>query len=72
MSVDCRWQLDATYYVGKFREEFPDGVVRVEKPGATPILREFRASKDVGKGNSRQLQKLSFRSDSSPARTLNP
>lgn len=72
MIINRRGQLGATYYEGTFRKGLPDGVVRVEKPGATPILREFRAGKDVGKGNSRQLQKLSFGSDSSPVRTLNP
>ncbi len=72
MIINRSGQFGATYYEGTFSNGLPNGMVRVEKPGATPSLREFRAGKDVGKGQAGQLKKLSFTSGSSPARMLNP
>jgi len=72
MIINRRGQLGATYYEGTFSKGLPDGTVRVEKPGTSPTLREFRLGKDVGKGNPRQLQKLSFTSSTSPAGMLRP
>jgi len=66
MIINRRKQLGATYYEGTFRNGLPDGTVRVEKAGATPALREFRAGKDIGKGKPGQLQKLNFTSGTSP------
>jgi len=53
-------QIGAVYHEGTFREGLPDGVVRVEKPGGKPRVREFRAGLDVGKGDENQLQLLVF------------
>ena len=53
-------QIGAVYHEGTFREGLPDGVVRVEEPGAKPRIREFRAGLDVGKGDEKQLQLLVF------------
>jgi len=77
MIINRRGQLGATYYEGTFSLGLPDGTVRVEKPGATPVLRRFKAGEDVGRGSAGQLQKLSFRSNTSvagtsTARLLNP
>ena len=72
MIINPGGQLGATYYEGTFSKGLPNGMVRVEKPGASPALREFRAGKDVGKGQPGQLKKLSFTSGSSSARMLNP
>jgi len=72
MIVNRRGQLGATYYEGTFRKGLPDGTVRVEKPGVSPALRAYRAGQDAGKGNPRKLQKLSFISNPSAARSLNP
>ncbi len=72
MIISRRGQLGATYYEGTFRNGLPNGIVRVEKPGATPVLREFRAGQDIGKGQAGQLKKLSFTSGASPVRMLNP
>jgi len=72
MIINGRNQLGATYYEGTFSNGLPDGIVRVEKPGSSPLLREFRAGRDVGKGQAGQLKKLSFTSGSSSTRLLNP
>lgn len=72
MIINRRNQLGATYYEGSFSKGLPDGAVRVERPGASPAVRSFRAGKDVGKGNLQQWQKLSFISNTSPARIINP
>jgi len=53
-------QIGTVYHEGTFREGLPDGVVRVEEPGAKPRIREFRAGLDVGKGDEKQLQLLVF------------
>jgi len=65
-------QLGATYYEGSFRQGQPDGIVRVEKPGMSPALRQYRAGTDIGKGNPSQLQKLSFTSSADSVGLLNP
>lgn len=72
MIINRRGQLGTTYYEGTFSNGLPNGIVRVERPGTSPTLREFRAGKDVGKGRPGQLQKLSFTSGSSTAGLLNP
>jgi hypothetical protein len=72
MIKKSRGKLGATYYEGTFSKGVPNGIVRVEKPGASPELRQFRGGADVGKGNARELQRLSFTSSSASARQLNP
>ena len=72
MIINSRDQPGTTYYEGTFSKGLPDGIVRVEKSGTSPLLREFRAGRDVGKGQAGQLKKLSFTSESSAARLLNP
>jgi len=72
MIINRRGQLGATYYEGTFSNGLPNGMIRVERPGATPAMREFRAGKDIGKGQPGQLKKLSFTSGLSSTRLLNP
>ena len=72
MIIKQRGTLGATYYEGSFGAGVPNGIVRVEKPGSAPALRQFRAGNDVGRGNAGELQKLSFRSSSASAVSLNP
>lgn len=72
MIVKRRGRLGAIYYEGSFKRGLPDGIVRVEKPGSVPSLRQFQAGADVGRGNARELQRLSFTSSSASARQLNP
>jgi hypothetical protein len=50
----------AYYFEGGFAEGVPQGVVRVEEPGARPRLREFRGGKDVGTGNDGDWSQLAF------------
>ena len=50
----------AIYHEGSFLHGLPDGVVRVERPGRKPQIREFRAGSDVGKGDESRLKTLAF------------
>ena len=62
MIIQRNGQLGATYYEGEFKKGLPDGVVRVERPGELPGLRQYRAGTDIGKGNPASLKSLSFAS----------
>jgi len=62
MIIQRKGQLGATYYEGEFKKGLPDGVVRVERPGELPGLRQYRAGTDIGKGNPASLKSLSFAS----------
>ena len=53
-------ETGAFYFEGAFANGQPDGVVRVEEPGARPRVREFRNGKDVGSSTQSQLKKLTF------------
>ena len=72
MIIQRNGQISATYYEGGFKNGLPDGVVRVEKAGEQPKLRQFKAGMDVGKGNAASLQRLDFASSSTTARPLTP
>ena len=72
MIIQRYQQIGATYYEGGFKDGLPDGVVRVEKAGETPKLRQFRAGVDIGKGNASGLQSLDFASSSIAAGTMTP
>jgi hypothetical protein len=65
MIIQRNGQIGATYYEGGFKDGLPDGVVRVEKAGEAPKLRQFKTGTDIGKGNANRLQSLSFASNSS-------
>ena len=69
MIIQQNGQIGATYYEGDFKNGLPDGVVRVEKAGESPKLRQFKAGADIGKGSASNLQSLEFASvttDSGP------
>jgi hypothetical protein len=53
-------ETGAFYFEGAFEKGLPNGVVRIEEPGARPRIREFRAGKDVGSGGADQLTRLTF------------
>lgn len=53
-------ETGADYYEGSFRNGLPDGVVLVEKPGAKPKVRTFRAGFDSGSADADELQRLRF------------
>jgi len=72
MIIQRNGQLGATYYEGEFRKGLPDGVVRVERPGEMPKLRQYRAGTDIGKGNPAKLQSLNFVSVATVAEPLTP
>ena len=72
MIIQRNGQLGATYYEGGFKNGLPDGVVRVERPGDMPKLRQYKAGTDIGKGNPAKLQSLSFVSVVSVAEPLTP
>ncbi len=60
MIVRAANRIGATYYEGNFRNGLPDGTVKIEEPGRKSRVREFRAGRDVGKGNASELQSLAF------------
>ena len=72
MIIQRSGQVGATYYEGGFKKGLPDGVVRVEKPGELPKLRQFKAGTDIGKGNANSLQSLSFASNSAVMVSITP
>ncbi|MFC1777586.1 hypothetical protein ACFL3I_09630 [Pseudomonadota bacterium] len=72
MIIQRSGQVGATYYEGGFKKGLPDGVVRVEKVGETPKLRQFKSGTDIGKGNANSLQSLSFVSNAPLTGSLNP
>lgn len=72
MIIQRNGQLGATYYEGGFKNGLPDGVVRVERPGDMPKLRQYKAGTDIGKGNPAKLQSLSFVSVVSVTEPLTP
>ncbi len=72
MIIQRNGQIGATYYEGGFKNGLPDGVVRVEKAGEQPKLRQYRAGTDIGKGNTSQLQSLNFASNSIIASPVTP
>ena len=53
-------ETGASYYEGSFRDGLPDGVVLVEKPGAKPKVRSFRAGADSGSADADELQRVRF------------
>lgn len=72
MIIQRNGQMGATYYEGSFKNGLPDGVVRVEKAGESPKLRQFKAGTDVGKGRAASLRRLDFASIPTTARPLTP
>ena len=60
MIVQAVNKIGATYYEGHFSSGLPDGTVKIEQPGRKSRVREFRAGRDVGKGNTSELQTLVF------------
>jgi len=72
MIVQRRGQVGATYYEGGFKNGLPDGVVLVEEPGQMPRTRLFKDGADIGKGDSAQLQSLSFAFNAGSPRVLTP
>ncbi|MEJ2534994.1 MAG: hypothetical protein P8008_05905 [Gammaproteobacteria bacterium] len=53
----------AVYFEGGFQGGRPHGVVRVESPGDSPRLREYRDGRDVGRGDPDGLRLLTFMPD---------
>lgn len=72
MIIQRSGQVGATYYEGDFKNGLPDGVVRVEKPGEQPKLRQFKAGTDIGKGDADRLQSLRFASNSPLTGSITP
>ncbi len=72
MIIQRNGQVGATYYEGGFKNGLPDGVVRVEKPGEQPKLRQFKAGTDIGKGDGNHLQSLRFASNSPSTGSVTP
>jgi len=72
MIIQRKGELGATYYEGGFKNGLPDGVVRVERIGDVPKLRQYKAGVDIGKGNAEQLQSLNFTSYAKIAGPLTP
>ena len=72
MIMQRKGQLGATYYEGSFNKGLPDGVVRVEQPGETPKLREYKAGTDVGKGSAAKLHSLNFATTAIAGRVVSP
>jgi len=48
------------FFEGGFRQGLPHGVVKVEKPGKTPRVRQFRSGRDAGVADADDLRKPSF------------
>ncbi len=65
-------QLGATYFEGGFKKGLPDGVVRVEQPGQSPKLRQYKTGIDVGKGSASKLKTLNFASSASATPGVSP
>jgi hypothetical protein len=65
-------QLGATYFEGGFKKGLPDGVVRVEQPGQSPKLRQYKTGIDVGKGSASKLKTLNFASSTSATPGVSP
>ena len=72
MIIQRKGELGATYYEGGFKNGLPDGVVRVEKLGDVPKLRQYKTGVDIGKGNAEKLQSLNFTSYEKIAEPLTP
>jgi len=72
MIVQRRGQVGATYYEGDFKDGLPDGVVLVEEPGQMPRTRLFKEGIDIGKGDTAQLQSISFAFDTGFSGALTP
>jgi len=72
MIIHRNGQLGATYFEGGFKNGLPDGVVRVEKAGELPKLRQYEVGVDIGKGNAASLQSLKFTSVSLAAESPMP
>jgi hypothetical protein len=72
MIIQRPGQIGASYYEGEFKNGLPDGIVRIEEPGQLPRTRLYKAGVDVGKGDARQLQSLSFALNPTVASSLNP
>lgn len=72
MIIQRPGQVGASYYEGEFKGGLPDGVVRIEEPGQLPRTRLYKAGVDVGKGDARRLQSLSFALNTTVASSLNP
>ena len=72
MIIQRNGQLGATYYEGSFKNGLPDGVVRVEKAGEQPKLRQYRAGADIGKGSALKLKSLNFASNSTVTGPVTP
>jgi len=60
MIVRHAGQSPVTYFEGSFSAGLPDGAVRVETAAEGSRLREYRNGRDVGRGDPRDLQRLSF------------
>jgi hypothetical protein len=72
MIIQRNGQVGATYYEGGFKNGLPDGVVRIEKAGQAPKLRQYKAGTDIGKGNVSSLQSLNFALNSAATGALTP
>jgi hypothetical protein len=60
MIVRASNRIGVIYYEGSFSNGLPDGTVKIEEPGRRSRIREFRAGRDVGKGDTSVLQTLAF------------
>jgi hypothetical protein len=60
MIIHSPGEIGATYFEGSFDQGLPDGVLRVEKPGRKPRVRQFRAGKDAGPADADQLRPVQF------------
>jgi len=65
-------QTVSIHFEGKFKQGLPHGVMIVEETGKQQMLREFNTGQDIGKGDARRLQRMSFSSQWSSAGMLNP
>jgi hypothetical protein len=72
MIMQGKGQLGATYFEGDFRKGVPDGVVRVERPGQLPQLRQYKTGTDVGKGSASKLKTLKFATSPSANQAVSP
>ena len=51
---------NTAFYEGAFNRGVPDGMVRVERPGSTPRVRQYSGGNDVGRGDSETWQPMNY------------
>ena len=61
MIIHSPGAIGATYIEGTFEQGLPHGTVQVEVPGKAPMIREFTAGEDRGRGKAENLSKVEFK-----------